>query len=98
MIKKSYKKTGRSCLVTFTMPKDVEAEVIHLCGDFNEWSRTEHPLTRRKDGRYSRSLSLEAGRKYRFRYLIDQSRWENDYAADAYAPNPFGTEDSVLEV
>jgi hypothetical protein len=26
---------------------------------------------------------------------VDGERWENDWAADAYAPNAFGTEDSV---
>jgi len=33
-----------------------------------------------------------------FRYLVDGERWENDWAADAYVPNPFGGEDSVVEV
>jgi 1,4-alpha-glucan branching enzyme len=98
MIRKSYRKTGKSCLVTFTIPKDVEAEVVHLCGDFNEWSRSEHPLMRRKDGRFSRSVSLEAGRKYRFRYLLDENHWVNDRAADDYVANPYGSQDSVLEV
>jgi len=98
MIRKSYSKSGSSCLVTFTMPGEVEADQVHLCGEFNEWDPSEHPLQRRKDGRFSRSVSLKAGRTYRFRYLIDEERWENDWAADAYAPNPFGTEDSILVV
>jgi len=80
------------------MPAEVEAQVVHLCGEFNDWSRSEHPLKRRKDGRFSRSISLRAGRTYRFRYLLDRERWENDWAADDYVENPFGTEDSVLEV
>jgi len=98
MIRKSYNRAGSNCLVTFTVPREVEARVVHLCGEFNEWDATELPLTRRKDGRFSRSVSLKAGRTYRFRYLLDEQRWENDWAADAYAPNPFGTEDSVLVV
>jgi len=81
-----------------TMPKEVAAEVVHLCGEFNEWNHAEHPLTQRKDGRFSRSISLRAGRAYRFRYLLDRERWQNDGAADAYAANPFGSEDSILEV
>ena len=98
MIKKAYRKSKKSCLVTFTMPAEVAAEVIHVCGEFNDWSREDLPLTRRKDGRFSRSVPLPAGQSYRFRYLLDQKRWENDWAADDYAPNPFGTEDSVVEV
>jgi 1,4-alpha-glucan branching enzyme len=98
MIRKSYNKSRSSCLVTFTIPKEVAAEVVHLCGDFNDWSDSEHPLTKRKDGRFSRSISLRAGNEYRFRYLLDRSRWENDGGADAYEANPFGSENSVLRV
>ena len=43
-------------------------------------------------------LSLTAGQDYYFRYLLDGGLWENDWAADAYVPNPFGTEDSVLKL
>jgi len=39
-----------------------------------------------------------AGNSYRFRYLLDGGHWENDWAADACAPNPFGTEDSAVNV
>ncbi len=43
-------------------------------------------------------LSLDPGRSYRFRYLLDGTCWENDWSADGYQPNPFGSEDSVVEV
>jgi 1,4-alpha-glucan branching enzyme len=98
MIRKSYNKSGRSCLVTFTVPKDVPAENIHLCGEFNDWGRETLPLTRRKDGRFSRSISLRAGRSYRFRYLVNADRWENDQAADDFVPNPYGSADSVVAI
>ncbi len=32
------------------------------------------------------------------KYLLDGERWENDWAADGYVPNPFASEDSVVEV
>jgi hypothetical protein len=41
-------------------------------------------------------VALEGGRRYRYRYLADGERWINDWAADAYAPNPFGGDDSVV--
>ncbi len=31
-----------------------------------------------KNGDFSATLSLEAGKSYRFRYLLDGKRWEND--------------------
>jgi len=55
-------------------------------------------LERREDGRFTLTLSLTPGQSYRFRYLLDGSRWENDWAADSYAPNPYGSDDSVVEV
>jgi hypothetical protein len=41
---------------------------------------------------------LGAGRTYRFRYLLDDERWENDWEADSYVPNEFGGDDSVLDL
>ena len=83
--------------VTFELPAAVEAERVAVCGDFNDWCEESSPLTRRKDGRFTVTLSLEPDRRYRFRYLLDGTRWENDWAADAYVANDYGTEDSVVE-
>ena len=41
---------------------------------------------------------LPPGRAYRFRYLLDGHRWENDWDADAYVPNGFGSDDSVVDL
>jgi 1,4-alpha-glucan branching enzyme len=71
---------------------------VALCGDFNEWDASTHPLKQRKDGCFSRTVSLKPGNEYRFRYLLDGRRWENDWDADKYVPNEFSTEDSVVVV
>ena len=44
------------------------------------------------------TVVLDAGRAYRFRYLLDGQRWDNDWAADAYQPNDFGGDDSVVDL
>lgn len=98
MLKKNYTKTGTACRVTFKLPADVEAKTAVLCGDFNEWDESAHPMKRLKDGSFSVTVSIPAPQTYRFRYLLDGERWENDWEADGYAPNEFGTDDSVLEV
>lgn len=98
MIKKAYSKTGRSCRVTFEIPPETDAQTAYLCGEFNNWSQTSHPMKRRKGGSFSLTITLKPGQKYRFRYLLDGERWENDPNADAYVPNQFGSEDSVLEI
>ena len=97
-MKKSYTKTGRSCRVTFEVPAQVNANTVVLCGEFNGWDVARHPMKRRKDGSFSLTVSLRPGNEYRFRYLVDGERWENDWEADKYVPNEFGTEDSVIVV
>lgn len=98
MIRKTYSETGRACRVTFTLSAGVDAQTVYLCGEFNDWNRSAHPMKRRKDGSFSATVSLKSSRSYRFRYLLDGARWENDPAADAYVSNAFGSEDSVVEV
>ncbi|MDY6838008.1 MAG: isoamylase early set domain-containing protein [Thermodesulfobacteriota bacterium] len=98
MLRKNYSKSRRSCRVTFDLPSEVNATKASLCGDFNHWSPASHPMSHRKDGRFSTTISLEAGQTYRFRYLLDGERWENDWAADGYEPNTFGSENSVIKL
>ncbi|HFE66012.1 MAG TPA: glycoside hydrolase [Chloroflexi bacterium] len=98
MLKKSYTKTGKKCRVTFKLPADVQAETAVLCGEFNEWDTTTNPMKQLKDGSFSATVSLPADRTYRFRYLLDGERWENDWEADAYVPNQYGVDDSLVIV
>lgn len=86
-----------TCQVTFELPADVRANEAHLCGEFNEWSPTATPMERQSDGGFATTVTLETGRRYRFRYLLDDEQWENDWAADDYVPNGFGSDDSVIE-
>jgi 1,4-alpha-glucan branching enzyme len=94
------KQPGRngSCKVTFELPAEVGASEAYVCGEFNDWSRTATPLKRRKDGSFATTVTLEAGRHYRFRYLLSGNQWENDWDADDYLPNAFGGDDSVVSV
>lgn len=98
MLKKNYSKTGSNCRVTFKLPAEVNAKKVSLCGEFNDWDVVAHPMKELKDGSFSLTLSLESGRAYRFRYLLDGERWENDWAADAYLPNSYGGDDSIVQV
>ena len=97
-MKKTYSIKGRTCRVTFELPADVEATSVSVAGEFNDWDRDAHPMTQRKDGRFSRTVALKTGAEYRFRFWVDGSRWENAWDADKYLPNEFGTEDSVVSV
>ncbi len=98
MMSKTYTRAGRSCRVTFQLAPSTNAQTAHLCGEFNDWSTTSHPMRRGADGGFALTISLKPGQQYRFRYLLDGERWENDPLADAYVPNPFGSDDSVVQV
>ena len=98
MLSKNYTKSGRKCRVTFKVPAELAAERVAVLGEFNSWDAESHPLTPRKDGSHSLTISLEAGQDYRFRYLLDSDRWMNDEAADREIANRFGTRDGVISI
>ena len=98
MLKKRYYKGGNKCRVWFYLPPQVEADQAYLVGDFNNWDREANPMKEKKDGTFYTAMTLETGKDYQFRYLLDDDRWENDWDADAYTPNEIGTENSVVSV
>jgi 1,4-alpha-glucan branching enzyme len=101
MLQKSYAKTRKTCRVTFVLPLEAakEARKVTVVGDFNNWDKEATPLKRKAEGGWETSLSLDVGKEYNFRYLIDGARWENDWNADKYLPSPYGdAENSVVIV
>ncbi len=97
-IKKRYLKSRPICKVTFRLPKEAapEAGKVNIVGDFNNWDSDILPMKRLKTGDFTTTVELQPGRKYHFKYLIDGNRWENDWFADIYVPNPYGGDDSVI--
>ncbi len=101
MLKKDYSKTKNACKVTFTLPKEAaqEAKEVRVVGDFNNWAWEQGLVLKASKTEFSGAIELAAGRNYEFRYLIDNQRWENDWAADAYVPSPFdGINNSLISV
>ncbi len=97
-IKKEYLKTKNACKVTFRLPKIAApgAKSVCIVGDFNDWNIYANPMKKLKNGNYSITLELKPGRDYQFRYLIDESKWENDWNADKYVRSPFGDSDNSV--
>ena len=83
--------------VVFSLPAEVDGAEAAVVAEFNDWSHTANPMVRGPKG-FTVAISLPAGNAYRFRYLIDGSRWENDWDADAYLPNAHGQDDSVVDL
>ena len=84
--------------VTFTLPAEVQANTVALCGEFNQWSTENIRLQRSSDGSWHATVALEPGCSYRYRYLLDGKCWENSWQADWYVPNSYGSFDSVVVV
>ncbi len=99
-LKKQYLKTQPVCKVTFKLPKDAapDADTVTIVGDFNNWNMTETQMKKLKSGDFKATVDLACNREYKFRYLIDSSRWENDWYADKYIPNEHGSDDSVVVI
>ena len=100
-IKKKYLKSRPVCKVALRVPKEAagDSKPIHVVGDFNEWDTAATPMKPLKNGDFTCTLELPTDKDaYEFRYLMDQSQWENDWEADAYVPNVMTTENSVIQL
>lgn len=100
-LKKNYLKSKAVCKVTFTLPvKEVDgAKKVSLVGEFNDWDVDNAINMRKVKNTYTRTLDLEVGKTYQFRYLLDGEKWVNDNEADAYVPAGVGFEENcVVEI
>jgi 1,4-alpha-glucan branching enzyme len=85
---------GTGVLFTLDQP---EAQIVYLCGDFNEWSpRSLRMFRRGASGPWERRVTLEPGR-YQYKFIVD-GVWIHDTAARESTPNLHGSLNSVIEV
>ncbi len=98
-MKKQFLKSKSVCKVTFTLPKEAvtNATDVKLVGEFNNWNVNEGiAMETVKDGSFRKIVELETGRDYQFRFLVDNSRWENAWDADSYVNTPYNVDNSVV--
>ena len=102
MLKKQYIKSRDSYKVTFRLAKheqpDYEINSVTLVADFNDWSFSDTPMLKLKNGDYKTVVELEAGKKYEFRYLLNGEKWYNEWEADEYIMGDFGKDNCVIEL
>ena len=100
-IQKQYLKNKTVCKVTFMLPKEAvgKAKTVFLVGDFNNWEKKATPMKILKNGNAKIAVNLKKDNEYKYRYLINGEKWENDWNADRYEPSPLAYEDnSVVHV
>ena len=97
MISKKFTPKRTVCKVTLTLPEEWANKEVVVAGKFNDWDTGSDKLEK-KNGKWTTTLRLKPNNEYRFKYLIDGEKWENDDAADLYVPNEFGSEDSVIKI
>jgi len=99
-MKKEYLKSKDTCKVTFRLPRVAApgAKNVSVVGDFNDWNIYANRMKKLKSGEFTLTLELKPGKEYQFRYLIDETNWENDWNADKYVKSPFGDSDNSVVV
>lgn len=100
-LKKQALKTKDVSKVTFRLSKKQarDADEVFLVGDFNDWDESATPMRKLKSGDFTATLTLDQGREYQFRYLLDREKWQNDWSADNYVPSPVTLDqNSVVQV
>ena len=97
-LKKQFLKSKPICKVTFRLSKEdvAGASSVKLMGSFTGWEINAVDMTRLKSGEFTATVSLPSNESFEYRYLLDDSSWINDPAADGYNPNRMGTENSVV--
>lgn len=97
-LSKKFLKSKPVCKVTFKLTQEEakSAKKVQLVGEFNGWNPKSSPMKPLKNGGFTQTLDLEAGKEYRFRYLLDDATWENDWEADNYIPSGVCFEDDSV--
>jgi 1,4-alpha-glucan branching enzyme len=81
--------------VRFTLEHGT-ASTVAVAGDFNEWSASAHPLTKR--GKlWSAVVTLPPG-EHPFMFVVDGTQWMVPPLADDYADDGFGSRNGVVRV
>jgi serine protease AprX len=74
------------------------ARTVAVAGDFNGWAPGLLPLRRDASGLWSGSIPAPPPGRYRYKFLIDGTRWLADPSHSRREPDPYGGFDSVWSV
>jgi hypothetical protein len=87
---------GKKKKVTFTFKPEREVRDLKLAGSFTGWAQGAIMMTKGRSGEWKAQANLEPG-EYEYKFLADGD-WLNDPKADRFAPNNWGSENSIKVV
>lgn len=75
---------------------DDGANCVALCGDFNDWQRDETVFERTGRGLWQAEIPCQAAGEYRYKFLVDETRWTEDPSHGFKKEDGFGGYNSIL--
>ncbi|GEM_PF-1426351 len=106
-ITKNATKTGTKSRVTFKLSTekadDFNARRVVVVGDFCDWKVEQgKEMSILKDGSFSATITLDAGKSYQFKYVVNPGesdcRWENDERPDNWVTDSNGNSNSLVVI
>jgi len=74
--------------VVFTFKEALDAKIVYLAGNFNNWNPTELSM-KKEDGVWKLALELKPG-TYQYKYVIEGTNWKEDPEAPGFVDDGFG--------
>lgn len=83
--------------LVFTFHDDA-ARTAAVAGDFNAWDPARLPMERGPAGNWHAEIPVPPPGRYRYKLVIDGTRWLADPSHSLRQPDPYGSFDSLLDV
>jgi serine protease AprX len=77
---------------------DDTAKTVAVAGSFDGWRSGGRPMRREGLGKWRLSLPAPPPGTYRYKFVVDGTRWLSDPTHARREPDPYGGFDSILEV
>ncbi len=79
---------------TFSL-HSTDAKEVYLIGSFNNWSPKKHPMHKKNNGIWEKTVIIPPG-MHEYKFLVD-GQWKEDPQNCLTCLNCFGTKNSVLD-
>ncbi len=77
---------------------DDDASTVALCGDFNDWNPSANRCRKIGDGLWHAEIACQPAGKYRYKFLIDGTRWIEDPSHGLKEDDGLGGLNSILVI